>query len=377
MKKTAESSLSSQASIVQADEGAQAGDGTQPLAESKQTIQTFYRALEDAPYHYDFFQTLRRLECLYPNKPRIGKALRPIDEPVRFAQEPSLSFAPSTLASFQMPQDGKPARMEVRFFGLLGVNGPLPTHLTEYARGRLLHEGDKTFTRFLDVFNHRFLELFYRAWAQAQPTVNLDRPKDDRFSVYVGSTFGLGATKQQHRDEVVDSAKLFFAGLLSKQARNPDGLTSLLSGYFQVPVRIESFVGHWMKIPEHERTRLGVQNDGARLGIGTALGERVWDRQHKFRIHMGALTLKQYQSLLPGASGLLKLRAWVRQYLCFELDWDVKLILAKQEVPSVRLGQYQRLGWNSWLGVRRINTDADDLVLEPERLDEAGIHQAA
>jgi len=362
MKKTVKDSLPSPSPAL-------AREGQQTHSSLKKNPLDFFRALEQTPYHYDFYQTVRRIECLFPNKPRVGEALRPADEPVRFAQEPSLSFAPSTLASFQLPQDGKPARMEVRFFGLLGVNGPLPIHLTEYARGRLLHEGDKTFTRFLDIFHHRFLELFYRSWAQAQPTVNLDRPKDDRFSVYVGSTFGLGAARLQHRDEVSDSAKLYFSGLLSKQARNPDGLTSLLSGYFRVPVRIESFVGHWMKIPETERTRLGAQNEGAMLGIGAALGGRVWDRQHKFRIHMGPLTLTQYQKFLPGGSAIARLRAWVRQYLCFELDWDVKLVLAKHEVPSARLGEHQRLGWNSWLGARRLSTDADDLVLEPERFN--------
>src|SRR5262249_39850509 len=92
--------------------------------------ETFFRALEETPYHYDFFQSLRRIECLFPEKPRLGKALRPVDEPIRLAQEPSLTFAPSTLASFQLSEAGKPARMEVRFFGLLGANGPLPIHLT-------------------------------------------------------------------------------------------------------------------------------------------------------------------------------------------------------------------------------------------------------
>ena len=64
-----------------------------------------------------------------------------------------------------------------RLFGLLGPNGPLPLHLTEYARERLRHAGDPTLSRFLDIFHHRFLALFYRAWAQAQPHVNRDRPE--------------------------------------------------------------------------------------------------------------------------------------------------------------------------------------------------------
>mgnify|MGYP002138968179 CR=1 FL=1 len=56
-----------------------------------------------------------------------------------------------------------------------------------FARQRILHSGDATFSRFLDILHHRFAALFYRAWAQAQPTVSLDRPDEDRFAGYVGA----------------------------------------------------------------------------------------------------------------------------------------------------------------------------------------------
>src|SRR2546427_10571362 len=151
----------------------------------------FLASLQATPYRYDFYQTLRRLECLYADKPRWGQALRPVDEPVRLGQDPDLSFAPAPLASFEAGQDGRPPRLQVRLFGLLGPNGPLPLHITEYARERLRHAADPTLSRFLDLFNHRFLTLFYRAWAQAQPHVNRDRPNDDRFAAYVGAFLGV------------------------------------------------------------------------------------------------------------------------------------------------------------------------------------------
>jgi type VI secretion system protein ImpH len=106
------------------------------------------------------------------------------------------------------------------------------------------------------------------------------------------------------------------------------------------------------------------------------LGSRVWDRQHKFRIHLGPLTLDQYESFLPGGTPLGKLVDWVRTYLCFELDWDVRLLLHQHEVPSVKLGGGQRLGWTSWLGRRRRNTHADDLCLDAEAFVTSGVHAA-
>jgi type VI secretion system protein ImpH len=146
--------------------------------------------------------------------------------------------------------------------------------------------------------------------------------------------------------------------------RNVEGLIHILQHYFRVPVRIEEFVGHWLTLSAGERTRLSVE--GALLGSGAVLGSHVWDRQHKFRIHLGPLTLDQYESFLPGGAPLRKLVDWVRLYLCFELDWDVRLLLKQQEVPSLTLGGRQRLGWTTWLGRRQQDTHAGDLLLDAE-----------
>lgn len=328
----------------------------------------YFRSLAEKPYDFDFFQALRRIEALFPENPRLGQALRPAEESVRLGQEASMAFASATLSAFELPMADRPARIQVRFFGMLGPNGPLPLHLTEYTRERLLHKGDATFIRFLDLLHHRFLLLFYRAWAQAQPVVNLDRPEQDRFTCYVGSLIGLGDKSQRNRDEIPDFAKLFYSGLLGRQMRNRAGLAALLAGYFCVPVRIEEFVGHRMFFQESERTRLGAGNGSAILGQGTVLGKSVWDRQHKFRIHLGPLTLAQYESFLPGGAALRKLVAWVRQYFCFELEWDARLVLSKEQVPPTTLGQFGRLGWTTWLGHYTAPADAADLTLDAERL---------
>lgn len=278
-----------------------------------------------------------------------------------------MAFAPSTLSSCSIPEGDKPGRIEARFFGFLGPNGPLPLHLTEHARTRLLNSGDATFVRFLDMFNHRFMLFFYRAWAQARPTVSLDRPHDDRFTVYIGALEGIAGVKLRQRDDVGDFAKLYFAGLLGRQVRNRDGLVALLTSYFRVPVQVEEFVGHWMHLPPREQTRLYPDDPSAQLGRGTVLGARVWDRQHKFRIWLGPLSLKQYESFLPGGKAIDRLVTWVRQYFCFEFEWDARLVLARAEVPKARLGKFGRLGWTTWLGTRPM-VDAADLTLDAERL---------
>jgi type VI secretion system protein ImpH len=326
----------------------------------------FFAALAEEPHQHDFYQTLRRLECLYADKPRWGEAPRPVDEPVRLGQDPDLSFAPASLAAFEANPGGGPPRLRVRLFGLLGPNGPMPLHITEYARERLRHAGDPTLSRFLDVFNHRFIAFLYRAWAQAQPHVSRDRPHDDYFATFVAAFIGIAPPALRNRDANVDTAKLFHAGSLIRQARNAEGLCSIVRQFFGVATSVEEFVGHWLHLGVGERTYLA--HAGAQLGSGAVLGGRIWDRQHKFRLHLGPLTLTQYESFLPGGARIQQLVDWVRFYLCFELEWDVQLQLKQREVPRLRLAKGGRLGWTSWLGHRHVESDATDLCLNAEAL---------
>jgi type VI secretion system protein ImpH len=309
------------------------------------------------PWRYDFFHAMRLIECDDLLRPRLGTARRPVDEPVRLAQSPDQSFAPSAIHALVPASARSKPRLEVRFFGLFGPNGPLPHHLTEHARQRLLHHGDASFARFADMFHHRLLLLFYRAWAQAQPTVGLDRPGDDRFAAYVGSLVGIGSAEHRHRDAVDDHVKLHFAGILSSQVRNADGLASVLTGYLGRPVHVEQFVGSWLELPTEERTRLhapgaGSGKAGGTLGAGAVLGARVWDRQHKFGVHVGPLDRAAFETLLPGGRALPALKALVEQYVGDELAWDLRLKLEAREVRACRPGLHGRLGWTSWLGMK-------------------------
>ena len=330
--------------------------------------------LSAEPYRHDFYHALRRIECAFSDKPRWGQSQKRAEEPVRLGQEPSLSFAPSSLASFTLGTDRRPPQLTQFIIGLLGPNGPLPLHLTEYARERQRHAGDRAFIQFLNLLQQRFIALFYRAWAQAKPHVNRDRPSDDRFAAFIGSFVGLGRPVFHDRDAVPDLAKLFHATSLVRQVRNADGLRSILQHYFQVPVSVVEFVGRWMALGAQERTRLSERS--AVLGQGAVLGGNVWDRQHKFRLELGPLTLQQYHAFLPGGGQEAALVAWVRTFACFELDWDARLTLRRNEVPTLVLGRAGRLGWTTWLGYRQ-DEDARDLCLDAEAFEiRAGVRAA-
>jgi type VI secretion system protein ImpH len=329
------------------------------------------------PWRYEFFPALRWIESQHPDKPRFGTARRPADEPVRLGQSTDMSFAPSSLHALTPATATSKARIEVRFFGLFGPNGPLPHHLTEYARQRLLNHGDATFARFADMFHHRMLLLFYRAWAQAQPTVGLDRPNDDRFAALVGSLVGIGSPELTGRDAVHDHVKLHFSGIFSNQVRNSDGLANVLTGFLSRPVRIEQFVGSWLELSSSERTRISGaaarrKNAGSALGAGAVLGQMVWDRQHKFRVHVGPLDHDVFESLLPEGKALPAVIALVGQYVGEEFAWDFRLGLKPDQVKPSRLGRHSRLGWTSWLGMKNRSVVAE-LAFSP-RTAPSGVH---
>jgi type VI secretion system protein ImpH len=320
--------------------------------------------LADTPQRFGFYAVMRLLEAAWPDRAGFGRSVRPSQDPLRLAQEPSVTHAPAAIAAFEAGGEAMPHRLLVHFFGLFGTDGPLPLHLTEYARERRRNYGDGTFQRFADIFHHRAISLFYRAWADVRPTVAFDRPAQDRFATYVGSLIGIATPALRNRDAMPDLTKLHFAGLLGAQVRNADGLAQILSAFFDVPVRLESFLGAWMPFPDSDLTRLSAGPRTSELGRTAVLGARVWTRQNKFRIVFGPLSLADYQRLLPGGESFRKLVPIVRNYAGDVMIWDVNLVLRAEQVPPVRLGRQGRLGWTTWLMPRRRKADAADLFLD-------------
>ena len=326
--------------------------------------QELLRKLAAEPHKFGFFQAVRLLENAHPGLPRIGTSLRLRDDPIRFAQAPSLSFAPSALSRFKAGEGDAPPTLHQRFFGLFGANGPLPLHLTEFARERSRRTpSDRAMVRFLDMFHHRLLSLLYRAWAEASPAVSMDRPDNDPFSRWVGSVAGYGQATLKGRDAVPDGARLAAAGILGRAVHGAEGLERILNDFFRVPVRVHQWQPYWMRLPEDAHSRIGLRNAPVALGQSAVIGAKVWDCQTRFRVEIGPLTLEQYKRFLPGGESMKRLRDWVLNYIGYELSCEMHLVLKKEEVPAVKLGAAGALGWTSWLGPRHVDAPAGDLVL--------------
>jgi type VI secretion system protein ImpH len=326
---------------------------------------TFRQQLADDPYGYEFFQVLRLLEALGPAHARLGETSRAVRETIRLAQEPSLAFPTSMVSRFEPAAEGGKDRLEVRFLGLFGPQGPMPLHITEYVQQRDLHSGDSTFRRFADVFHHRMLSLFYRAWANAQPCVGLDRPDGDQFFDYVGSLIGIGQPGARDHDVLDDHTRLYYSGALAMQNGPADGLEAIVEDYLGIPTVVDEFVGEWLEIPPQFRLRLGETEMTGTVGDSATAGEKAWSCQSRFRLVCGPMSYEKFRRLMPDRDVLERLAHLVRSYAGDALSWDVNLILNRQEVPALRLGEDGHLGWTTWLGNRPSDTDAADVLLRP------------
>lgn len=301
--------------------------------------------LTETPEMFDFFAVMRMLEAAHPERPRIGDSATLRSEYVSLGQDPFLIFPASNLSKAELTRTGR-LRLMVRFLGQFGPQGALPLAVTDEANGYVLR-GDDAFARFIDLFNNRFLQLFYRAWADVRPIAQADRPLEDRFRTYLGASIGLGSPNATGLGSVPDALKLHFAGLMSAQAKSASRLMSLISGVFGIRCEVEEFIGSWQTLEPADRSRLGGGNAG--LGTTLMLGSRTYSISDKFRIRLFTATLAEYETYLPGKPRADHLDDLVSFYLGEELEWDVELAIPSGQVAPVRLGQAGRLGWTSWM----------------------------
>jgi type VI secretion system protein ImpH len=335
------------------------------MAESdRQTTDSLAGELASQPHAFNFFQAVRRLEAEYLAWPRVGSSVRLGEDYLRFCQTPSLAFAPSSMESVEQAEGI--IRIFVNFLGMFGPNGPLPQHLTDFARDRQRNAHDPTLVRFMDIFHHRMLSFFYRAWATNEKSVDFDRADNARYAVYFGSLFGIGMPSLRDRDSVLDWAKIHYAGRLAAQTRNAEGLEAILGDFFGIPTRIQEFAGYWMKIPQENRCRLGESPETGSLGINAVAGERKYEVQLKFRIRMGPMELVDLQRLIPSGDSFRRLKDWVLIYISQEFFWDLQCVLKAEAVPAIALGQGAMLGWTTWLKSKPFTRDADDPIFDPE-----------
>jgi type VI secretion system protein ImpH len=327
--------------------------------------------LFDAGYRFDFFQAVRLLRRLYPHRAAVGHEARPGSETVRFRSRAALNFAPSAIHEIRRGEgdgDDGQAQMTVGFMGLTGPVGILPRHYTTLLLERL-RSRDAALHDFLDIFTHRSVSLFFRAWEKYRFAVgyeraHVERETTDQFAWILFDLIGMGTDSLLGRLLVDDRVLLYYTGLLSQRRRSASALAGLLQDHFGVPVRVGQFLGQWLTIPQRSRTRLGPRGVNHALGVGAIAGHRFWDQQAAFCVHIGPLRLGEFAEFLPTGTAFRPLVQLIRYFVGQQFDFDVELTLKAEDVPRCTLGEKgesgPRLGWSSWLKTAPFARDADD-----------------
>jgi type VI secretion system protein ImpH len=337
--------------------------------------------LQREPYRFEFFQAVWLLDQMrresgqaadLPPEPLIGQDLSPIEEPVHFRSSVSASFPANAVHAIAVPpaEDGtRPVQMTVNFMGLTGPVGVLPQHVTMQLI-QLQRANDHRLAAFQELFDHRLISLFYRAWEKYRVSVMYERCRrasrsidHETFTRCVLSLCGFGYPSLLERQAFRDEGLAFYSGHLAHHPRNAVGLSALLSDVLDARVVVEQFVGRWYAIEPEEVSRLPSRTARgpafARLGTDLTLGERVFLVDRLFRLVIGPLTLAQYESLLPIGGWFAAVQDWIRTYAGAEFDATIHLTLRADHVPPCRVGKGgSRLAWTSFVGSRPFTRDA-------------------
>lgn len=346
--------------------------------------------LRDQPHRFDLFRAIQLLER------QLSAANEDAGDgpPVRFTANPSLSFPAHEIQRLSLPAtvdgDGegellppggmdRRAEMTVNLMTMTGPLSALPQVYTETLI-RSLKDRSPGFPAFLDLFNDRIGALFFQAWRRYRLPALYEQhglAGGDAASTALLSIAGFGTAHLRGRLSLQDEVMVYFAGLFSQQPRSAISLERMLADACGIPVKVQQFSGRWIAIPQSEQTclqggfsRLGGYN---RLGVDTVAGARMWDVQGRFRLILGPLTRRQFLDHLPGRPGLRRIVELARLYAGAGLDFDVQLILRRNEVPACVLQGGEdagvRLGYDGWLSAFPMVSDPDDAIIDVSNMD--------
>jgi type VI secretion system protein ImpH len=269
----------------------------------------------------------------------------------------------------------------VNFMGLAAPNGVLPPPYTELIMERATKKVgkdkngkdkfDNGFRDFLDIFNHRFISLFYRVWEKHHFFVPYEGRETDQVTSLLFSFIGLGTKGLLHRQVVSDQALAYYAGLLGQRPRSAQAIQQILEDYFEVPVEVVQFVGRWVRLPKSDQTQFeDTESIHVQLGFGAVAGDEIWDQQSMVRIKLGPLSLAQYLDFLPTPQGraYTSLKSLLKFYSNDQLDFQVQLVLRQEETPSLQLtgevGGNVLLGWVTWIKNVPLGRNPEETILE-------------
>lgn len=329
--------------------------------------------LRRKPWNFEFFQLVRLLElAAYGSGEQtrlpVGRFHPPGRETLRFAGAPQLHYqaAPvqqvddDSLAASEAPGMDPRARVSVTFWGLSGATGVLPFHYSEQVLSQLRLK-DSSLKDFLDLFSHRSLSLFYRAWHKHRPALQFEaqrrrgqRLAQDGFGAALRGITGLAhdpeAAFDRHRGIFLN-----VSGLLARRVCSAGELQQAILQLFGLRVRVHSFTGNWQSLPEDVCSHIGTPGSSGRhndLGGGAMLGGHAWATQNKFTVEVQDIEYTRFMDIVAGQRTRKALYDLIRMMAGPALEFDLALWVQRDHLPVAQLASRAAptlLGWNARL----------------------------
>jgi type VI secretion system protein ImpH len=210
---------------------------------------------------------------------------------------------------------------------------------------RLKHN-DSALSDFIELFEHRLISLFYKAWAKYQLPLSAEHAglgDTDKITQLIKNFAGTSVT---------DSLPLFYAGHFARANRSQMQLEHMLAEIIQADVKIKPLVGQWRGIEQEDRCQIGKYGRNHRLGPGVLLGKRFWDIQSNVDINIGNLSFQAFNSLAEGSEKFAAVEQLIYQYLPSHISVNLKLVVQSGQTQRPKLGRGFQLARNGWLGNR-------------------------
>ncbi len=328
--------------------------------------------LFEKAYVFDFLQAVRVFQSLYPDTVAPAEGVDPEKEPVRFSASVSFAFPPSDLVeTLPASSFSRVDVLQVNFLGIAGIQGPLPTPYTQLLVDRI-QKKDLAFRDFLDIFNHRFISLFHKIRKRHRMGIYEIPAEKTTIGEMLRALTGLGFQNPlfQNKLKVSDRGLLGLASFLWPRVRSSIGLKFLLEKYLRIPVTIHEFQGKWLSIQKEECSLIGTQKGQFNvLGKDCILGTKAWDKVGHITASLGPMGLTYFCNFFRNQESYKKVCDLITFYTEDSITFDLNLILKKEEVPSLVLGQDSFLGWRTWLKTKPFLQDARQVYIHPSLED--------
>lgn len=316
--------------------------------------------LLDAPHRFQFVQAVRLLVDWLarhdvPYERALSQVLRfrnslslnfPAGEIEALATEPQPIPSADDLSQALHDEEGLQFAVTPTFIGLLGGGGSLPLNKTERIAAAQ-RDGDASLRAFVDLFSHRMVSMFFEAWGKYRLEHKSDTQRVDGLLPLLMMLAGTGGETHDTTDEAVAR----YAALLRTRPVAASTIARVLTGYFGVPIAVESFVGAWDALPKARHCTLGTIN--ATVGLGAMLGGRIWRRDQCVRLHVGPLDQDTLERFLPRRAGAVALSRMVALFGLPNLRFETQLILSQPCIRPALLSNKPetgpRVGWDTFL----------------------------